>query len=101
MKIFRRKQDDGKTILKIEGKITINLVKLLKQVLLDFLKKSNRLELDLSGVTRIDTAGFQLIYLIRREANNNNSIFSIVNPAADVERIFKLFGEEMPLTGEN
>jgi anti-sigma B factor antagonist len=101
MKIFKRKNENGNIFLKIEGKITIHLVNSLKQVLLDFLQKSGRFEIDLSGVTRIDTAGFQLIYLIRREAANNNIVFTIVNPAVEVKRIFRLFGEEIPYPEKN
>ncbi len=49
-----------------------------KQQLLDALANSQALELDLSQVAEIDTAGLQLLILAKREAGQQSKELSIV-----------------------
>lgn len=49
----------------------------IKQRLLDALEQHSALELDLSHVAEIDTAGLQLLLLTRREANAKNKTMAI------------------------
>ncbi|KQV52444.1 MULTISPECIES: lipid asymmetry maintenance protein MlaB [unclassified Duganella] len=55
-------------LLFIEGDLTIRRVQELKDVLLARLAQSQALEVDLAGVTEIDTAGAQLLLMARRAA---------------------------------
>lgn len=52
----------------IEGEMTIYRVQELKSGLLDNLTRYRDVEVDLSGVTEIDTAGLQLMVLAKIEA---------------------------------
>lgn len=52
----------------IEGPMTIYEAAAGKARLLETLQRASRIEIDLSGVTEIDTAGAQLLVLLKREA---------------------------------
>jgi anti-sigma B factor antagonist len=54
--------------LRIEGEMSIYRAAELKQILLDALKASPTLDVDLSGVTEFDTAGLQLLMLAKKTA---------------------------------
>lgn len=54
--------------LAIEGELTIFTAAEQKTALLDFLNSGDELEINLSKVSEIDTAGLQLLILIKREA---------------------------------
>ena len=49
-----------------------------KQLLLDALAGTDELELDLLNVSEIDTAGLQLLILLKKEAQRTNKRVSIV-----------------------
>lgn len=49
-----------------------------KQTLLDALAATGKLELDLSQVSEIDTAGLQLLILLKKEAQRAGKCVSIV-----------------------
>ena len=57
-----------------------------KQKLLDALSSVNRLELDLSQVAEIDTAGLQLLILAKREAARLNKDLDIVAHSPNVRQ---------------
>lgn len=63
------KQVEGRcTRLCFAGELTIYDAAALQQTLLACLGESDSIELDLAAVTELDTAGFQQLYLLRRES---------------------------------
>lgn len=63
------------------------------------------LTIDLSGVEEIDTAGVQLLLLLRREAESRACALSFSAPSEPVRAIFELFGlsaalRPMPAAGD-
>jgi anti-sigma B factor antagonist len=64
--------------LRLEGGMTIYEAAVLKDRMLDALQAAPRLEVDLSRVTEIDTAGVQLLVLLKREALASGKAFSVV-----------------------
>ena len=50
-----------------------------KPQLLEHLGQASELELDLGEVSEMDTAGFQLLYLLKREAKAENKKLRLVN----------------------
>ncbi len=60
--------ENGAAVLAIEGEMTIYRALELKRALLDGLEKSASLELDLSRVTELDSAGVQLLLLAGKAA---------------------------------
>ncbi len=54
--------------LKLSGELCIYSAAQLKEELLGYLHSSQELEINLANVEEIDTAGFQLLLLLKREA---------------------------------
>lgn len=51
------------------------------------------IELDLSSVKKIDTAGYQLVLLCRKECDRTGKSFSIKGMSEEARRLFSLYGE--------
>ena len=65
--------------LSIAGELCIYDAAELKPQLIQHLAQCNELELDLADVSEIDCAGFQLLYLLKREAKAGNKKLRLVN----------------------
>lgn len=89
--------------LAIEGELTIFTAAEEKPKLLKFLKKGKQLEINLANVTDIDTAGLQLLILIKREAAEAGKTLSFVMHSKCVLDILELaklttvFGDQVVL----
>jgi anti-sigma B factor antagonist len=55
-------------VLALSGDVTLASAGTIKRVLLEALAQGPRLEVDLLNVTKLDTAGVQLLLLMHREA---------------------------------
>ena len=62
-----------------------------KQRMLDALLATERLEIDLSAVSEIDTAGFQLLVLIKREARRLDKEALIVAHSEAVREVLDFY----------
>lgn len=94
MKLTEKKKDKGKVSFAIEGDISIYSVKDLKDELSKHFENNKNMEIDLSAVDKLDTAGFQLLLMARKELESKDKKLSIINPSSETERIFKLYGED-------
>ena len=85
---------------------TIYRVAELKPALLAALGEGERLELDLSGVERIDSAGCQLLILAKREASVAGKTLAIVAHSPAVQSLIEFynlaawFGDPLVVTAE-
>ncbi len=92
--------------LLLDSELTINHALPLKQQLLQALERSDTLELDLSQVSDIDTAGLQLLLLAKREAARGNKRLAIVahNPVVrqtlDFCNLASYFGDPMVIPAQ-
>ncbi len=77
-------------LLFIEGDLTIRRVQEMKDVLLARLAQSQALEVDLAGVTEIDTAGVQLLLMARRAAQASQKELRLVAHSPAVASLFEL-----------
>jgi len=77
-------------LLFIEGDLTIRRVQEMKDVLLARLAQSQTLEVDLAGVTEIDTAGAQLLLMARRAAQASQKELRLVAHSPAVVSLFEL-----------
>jgi ABC-type transporter Mla MlaB component len=59
------------------------------------LKKSSGMILDLSGINEADTAAFQLILFLRREAEATERSFIIEKMSSRLEAVFDLYKERV------
>lgn len=62
-----------------------------KQLLIDALNAGDELEIDLSAVAEIDTAGFQLLILVKREARRLGKNARIVAHSQAVREVLDFF----------
>ena len=67
----------GTATLAIEGELTIHTAGERRTELLALVEQGDRLGVDLSAVTELDTAGLQLLLLTRREAAGFGKTFEI------------------------
>ena len=72
--------------LAVEGAMTIYQAREDKQALLAALERADELEIDLSRVSEMDTAGMQLLALLKREAaRRGQSVRHTAHSAASLE----------------
>ena len=67
---FRVDIKDGALLLKIAGDMTTHSLQGIKEAVAEGILKADRVELDLSGVEDMDSAGFQLMYAIKKHADS-------------------------------
>jgi anti-anti-sigma factor len=74
----------------VTGELTIQTAAEHKTALLAALSSGGRLDVDLSGVTELDTAGLQVLLLLRREALEAGSAVRLLSPSAAVADVLRL-----------
>lgn len=77
--------------LTLEGPLTIYEAVERKRELLAALDAAARLEIDLSGVDEMDTAGLQLLVLAGREAGRAGKSVAVVMHSAATEEVFQRY----------
>jgi anti-anti-sigma factor len=92
--------------LAIEDELTIFTAAEQKKHLLAFLQTDNELEINLANVSEIDTAGLQILILLKREAASNHKKISFVMHSKAVLEILELanlttlFGDQVVLAND-
>jgi len=76
--------------LVVEGELTIYTAAETKEKIATFLRGEQPLEIDLSQVGEIDTAGLQLLLLARREAAAQQKVLIFAEPSAAVQSCWQL-----------
>jgi len=74
----------------IDGEMTIYRAADLKATVLDALRKTQVLEIDLSGITELDTAGLQVLMLAKQHATTLGHQLHLVGHSAAVLEIFDM-----------
>ena len=92
LEIKETKSKDGNLIVKLNGDFTIYSVKSAKEMISESIKNSDNISLDLSGILKMDTAGYQLLLFFLRESSLNNKKFSVTGKSTESDRIFSLYG---------
>ncbi|MDD3352362.1 STAS domain-containing protein [Zoogloea sp.] len=70
---------------------TIYRVAELKPLLLESLQGHDRIELDLSGVEHMDSAGCQLLMLVKREASAAGKVLAIAAHSPAVQSLIEFY----------
>ncbi len=87
----KAKKNDGILQLSIRDDMTIYNAESLKEVLLGYCHPSTQeLQLDLSGVTEMDSAGLQLLLLLKAEAQKRGFVLRLLQHSEAVIEIFEL-----------
>jgi anti-anti-sigma factor len=79
-------------MLRIDGELSIYRAAELKTALLAPLQQGTTLDVDLSGVTELDTAGVQLLMLAKNTAQQQGGNLRLSGHSAAVVDVFELLG---------
>ncbi len=82
-------------LIKPDGDLTIYSAGELKQCLIADGSQYKEIEIDLSCITRLDSAGFQLLLAARCEAERAMKSIRFSNPAPEVLRLFTVYHENI------
>lgn len=82
---------DGLCKLRVETDMTIFNAAELKNELLSDMEDCSALEVDLSQVSEMDTSGFQLLFMMKREAALRNRDFKISSHSQATEAVITLY----------
>ncbi|MEH6629120.1 MAG: STAS domain-containing protein [Motiliproteus sp.] len=88
-------QQGNHCALQISGELTVYATATLKDALLGYLDDSQHMEVNLADVEEMDTAGFQLLYLLKREAQLADKTLSLVAHSAATLEVFELLNMEV------
>jgi len=76
---------------RVMGEMTIYHAAEMKRELLPWLDRSTEVEIDLSEVSEMDTAGFQLLLLAKREAANSGKPLRLIAHSPATLEVLDLF----------
>lgn len=82
------------TRVRLGGELTVYQARELRDALLGKLRGSPALELDLSRVEVMDTAGFQLLLALRKESSAVKKRFAITAQSPATASVLRLFNME-------
>jgi anti-sigma B factor antagonist len=78
------------SVLAVSGELTVMVAVDRKAELLAAVARRKSVELDVSGVTELDTAGLQVLLLAHREALALGKTFTLVDPSSAVTEVLEL-----------
>ncbi|MBI5643262.1 MAG: STAS domain-containing protein [Deltaproteobacteria bacterium] len=78
-------------LMRISGEMTIYNAPALKKGLLDALAENRDLAMDLSEVNEMDTSGFQLLLLAKKEAVQKSRELTLVNISQAAATVIELY----------
>lgn len=79
-------------VLALSGELCWQDASELKELLLGALSQHDKLELDLLNVTRLDTAGVQLLLMLHAEAQRSDKSLVWLGYSLAVEEVLELLG---------
>lgn len=89
---MEQQPDPTSTIVFIEGEMTIYRARVLKLLLQAQLASAEQIDLDLAGVSEIDSAGLQLLLVAKQSAMANRQQLQLVAPSDAVRDLLNLTG---------
>lgn len=92
MDIREIKGNKTQILLGIDGEMNIYHATEIKKELSEYLNRFEKLALDLSGVSEIDTSGYQILVSLKLKSKKENKKLAIINHSPDVLKIFDLYG---------
>jgi len=76
--------------VRLAGELTVQTAAQHKDTLLSALETGNGVTLDLSDVSELDTAGLQLLLLLKREAAQLGKTLGLLAPSEPVQDVLRL-----------
>lgn len=84
------KESNDVTYLSIADEMTIYTALEQKNKLSQYLKADHELQIDLSEVSEIDSAGLQILLFLKQESSTKNIILSLTHHSQAVVEVFEL-----------
>ena len=84
------KEKDGVTHIEIKDEMTIYTALEQKKELSQHLKADHELQIDLSEVSEIDSAGLQILLFLKQEASTKNILLTLAHHSQSVIEVFEL-----------
>lgn len=84
-------RENGVCRLRMEGEFTIYNAQEIRNGLVEHLAANDEIELDLSGITEMDTAGFQLLLATKREGTRLGKAVRYVSHSQAALEVIDLF----------
>lgn len=85
-----QQQDGERTLLGLQGELNIYSAAEMRQELLHNLNRNSQLEVDLAGVSDFDSAGVQILLVLKREALRLGKQLSFVHHSPAVREVLDL-----------
>ncbi len=95
LNIYIKQLNSNTVSMTLDGELSIYNAIDLKNAIFKNFKKNHALELDLSNIAKIDTAGYQLMLAVKKEADKSKKVVIMNNPSVEVGEIFDLYGESL------
>ena len=95
LRILKKKIEDDTVQLTMIGELTIYTVVKLKDILLKQIGEIAGVVMNLGGIDDADTAGFQLLLFLRREADAAGKTLVFEDPSSRLKSIFSLYNEKI------
>ena len=92
---LQTKKKSGSVSIAINGEMTIYAVADFKKRFIEDTSECADIEIDLSKVARLDTAGFQMLLSARRMAENGGKSIRFIDPSPDVLHLFFMYHEKI------
>ncbi len=92
--INAKRTKKGQCQLSIEGEMNIYHANEMQKEFLKHLEKCKSMELDLTGVSEIDTTGFQLLLQLKRECNEDGKEVLLTSHSPAILEVIELYGME-------
>lgn len=90
--ILIQKSSGERIAIKATESITIANAENTKKELFAFLDKYNKIAFNLEDIEEFDTAGFQVLYSVKKESIKRHKIFKLVKHSAKVLKLMDLYG---------
>ncbi|HRP69588.1 MAG TPA: STAS domain-containing protein [Turneriella sp.] len=91
-KIIQIAAQEGRGVVALKGNFTIRYAKEAFFTLLEFFNKFDALALDLSGIESIDSAGFQVLLVLKKESEAQQKKVKLIRHSAPVVDMIELYG---------
>ena len=83
-------KSDGNSRLVVEGEMTIYTAAAQKEEFIALLDRCTELELDLGEVSELDSAGVQILLMLKNETASSGKSLRLVNHSEAVIEVFEL-----------
>lgn len=90
--ILTQKSSGERIAIKAADSITISNAEKVKEELFSFLDKYEKIALNLESIEEFDTAGFQVLYSVKKEADKRSKVFKLVKHSSKVLKLMDIYG---------